>query len=136
MRKLLIILLSGYFLVGAIILPQSDFTLLSSLPKIYNDFISLNGKTSFEKFLDDQFIENFEFIDKIEEHENHQENEKEEKQVPINCYLAQQTFFLEIKHVVVDFLIPTPVIKYIPFYQVLYFFINPNSIFHPPKSIV
>ncbi|MEI8274132.1 MAG: hypothetical protein WCG08_16070 [Paludibacter sp.] len=133
MKRLVILLFSYYFLMAAIVLPQSNFALLTNLSKIYADFVSVNGKTSFVNFLDEQFIESFEIFD----YDNCSEGqkEKEQKPVPINCYMAQQSSAFKIQIFEMVFSEPAKVLKHIVFYQDLYFFSTPVFIFHPPQQV-
>lgn len=136
MRRILIILFSIYFLVGAVVLPQSDFALLSSLQNIYEDFVKLNGKTCFSCFLDEQFVESFELFDNDSDTAKENHHEKEQKPVPINCYLAQQSSAFKIQTFDMDFTEPSPVLELIPFYQEFLISITPDYIFHPPRNFV
>ena len=133
MKRILVFLFSTYFLIGAIILPQSDFSLSTNLSTIYDDFIVLNGNTSFANFLDEQFIESFELFD----NENTTENphEKDQKPVPIHYYLTQASSMFKVQIPDLDFSEPTPVIEFTTFYQNFYLSITPGYIFHPPKAI-
>ena len=135
MKRFLLFLFSGYFLIGAVILPNSDFALLSELKNIYQDFVKLNGKTCFSCFLDEQFLESFEFLDIDHDNVNENHHEKEQKPVPISCYLAQQSSAFKIQIFEMIFSEPAKVLKHIVFYQNLYFFSTPDFIFHPPKSM-
>lgn len=134
MKRILIFLFSGYFLIGAIVLPQSDFSLLTNIQKIYNDFVLLNGKTSFMDFLDEQFVESFEFFDNADKTENI--HEKEQKPVPINFYLTQSNSVFNAQNLEIEFSEPTPVNEFTIFYQDFYLSRTIGYIFHPPKYIV
>jgi hypothetical protein len=135
MKKFLTILFSGYFLIGAIVLPNSDFALLSSLQNIYDDFVKLNGKTCFSCFLDEQFVEGFELFDADNDNVKDNHHEKEQKPVPINCYLAQQSSAFKIQNFDIHFSEPTPVVEHMIFYQNFYQFATQVYIFHPPRNM-
>ncbi|MEI6555159.1 MAG: hypothetical protein WCL70_06195 [Paludibacter sp.] len=134
-RKILIFLLTGYFLIGAIVLPDSDFALSSNLLKIYYDFNCVNHPVNYLKFIDVQFFESFEFYD-IEDFKDSNPQEKKQKPVPIYPYIAQQSsaFILQIQKN--EFLAVTPYIEYTIFYWNFYRFVQKNSVFHPPKLLV
>ena len=133
MRKFLVLILSVYFLIGAIVLPDSDFALISSLQRMYTDFETLNGKTSFNTFLDEQFVENFEFFEFETEQEHKNEKEQEQKQVPINCYVSQTPSVFKIQTLENELAISSPVLTFNSFYANLYQFTSLNCIFHPPE---
>ena len=134
MRKVGTILLSVYFLFGSFILPDCDFALLSNLQKIYGDFVVLNGQTSYTDFLDEQFIDGFQIFEF--DNEKDEPGEKEQKPVPIDYLVTQQQSVFKIQTITVEFPEPKTIIKVVEFYQNFYKSINPESVFHPPKSIV
>ena len=129
MNRILIHVFSTYFLIGAIILPQSNFALLLNLPKMYAEFVSINGSSSFMDFLDEQFVESFELFDT----DKNSENEKEKIPVDMNCYANQSSSVFKIQTFELEFNKPNPNIEhtvYCPYFNL------PKTtafIFHPPK---
>ena len=131
MKRVCILLFSTYFLIGAIILPHSNFALLLNLPNMYTEFVSINGNTSYVDFLDEQFVESYELFDFDSGSEHKQEKEK--TPVDMNCYATQHSSVFKIKKLDIDFNKPITGIEHTVYYPNFNLPKTAAFIFHPPQ---
>ena len=131
MKRIIILLFSSYFLIGAILLPQSNFALLFNLPTMYTEFVSINGDASYLDFLDEQFVESYELFDM--EKGSDSKPEKEKNPVAMDCSAAQFSSVLKMQVLELEFNKPSISIEHTAYYPPFNLPEKPAFIFHPPK---
>jgi hypothetical protein len=131
MKKIIILLFSTYFLIGAILLPQSNFALLFNLPTMYTEFVSINGDASYLDFLDEQFVESYELFDM--EKGSDSKPEKEKIPVAMDCSATQFSSVFKMQVLELEFNKPSISIEHTAYYPPFNLSEKPAFIFHPPK---
>jgi len=130
MYRILSIFLSIYLLVGSALLPKGDFNFTSQLSKLYDEFVQINGSTSFDEFLAEEFLEPFSLP---EDNSADEPLEKECHPVPIDLITVNaNTTFYTVAAVIEIQPEPIPIISYTP-YTESFTSTDPDSVFHPPR---
>ncbi len=88
MQKSVIFFFVFHILLGAC-LPKGDFAFLSQIPKIYQQYEVINGKTDFFEFVEEQFLS----VNELFEGEESEE-EDEEEQISVQISYQFQGFLL------------------------------------------
>ncbi len=132
MNRALSIFLSVYLLVGSVLLPKGDFSFTTQLSKLYDEFVQVNGSTSFDEFLEEEFLEPFSLP------ENNSADEPFEKEchpVPIDLITVDaNTTFYTVEAVIEIQPETLPVITYTP-YSENFTSTDPDAVFHPPRPL-
>jgi hypothetical protein len=128
------IFLSISFFVGTALLPKGDFGFTAQLSKLYDEFVQVNGSTSFDEFLAEELLDPyFPPEDAIEPSD--ETFEKECHPIPIDLITVSATIAFYTLATIIE-IQPEPLqnISYIPFCED-YTSTDLSSIFHPPKQI-
>ena len=134
MTKVLSIFLSIYIFAGAAILPKGDFGLIYQLSNLYNAFIQVNGTTTYDEFLEEEFLTPY----SPPEDNNEPPDEPFEKEchpVPIDLITVNANItFYSVESLIEIQPEPKPIVAYIPYIE-NYTTTDLNSIFHPPRPL-
>ena len=96
MTKVFSIFLSIYIFVGVSILPKGDFGFTSQFSKLYDEFVLVNGSTSFDEFLEEELLAPY--VPPVDDNEPSDEPfEKECHTVPIDLITvsANSSFYVK-----------------------------------------
>jgi len=97
---------------------------------LYDAFVQLNGSTSFDEFLAEEFLEPFSLP---EDNSADEPFEKECHPVPIDLITVNaNTTFYTVAAVIEVKPEPIPIISYAP-YTESFTSTDPDSVFHPPR---
>ena len=88
MQKSIIFFFIFHLLLGAC-LPKGDFAFLSQIPKIYQQYQTINGKTDFFEFVEEQFLSATEIFEEEDEDED-----EENEEIPVQISYQFQGFLL------------------------------------------
>lgn len=120
--------------MGTAILPKGDFGFTAQLSNLYDTFVKVNGKTSYDEFLAE------ELLDPYSPHEDANEPtdepfEKECHAVPIDLItVSANSSFYTIAAIIEVEPEPVPIISHIP-YTENYTSTILDSVFHPPRQL-
>ena len=118
--------------MGSALLPKGDFSFTSQLSKLYDDFVQVNGSSSFDEFLAEEFLEPFSLP---EDNSADEPFEKECHPVPIDLITVNaNTTFYTVAAVIKIEPEPIPVIIYTPFKE-NFTSTDLDSVFHPPRLL-
>lgn len=129
MHSLFRLLFLGHFLLSAC-LPKHDVGFLLQIPRIYQEFQIINGKTDFWDFLEDQF---FAFEDIWESKE-----EDDDEEMPVKIQYEFQTMLYCVGKVMCCEPLRLYYLaqKQFQVFQENELAQNLQSVFHPPRMIV
>ena len=120
---------------GYCIQPKGDFGFTSQLSKLYDEFVQLNGSTSFDGFLAEELLDPY----SPPEDDNEPPDEPFEKEchpVPIDLIAVNATItFYTVASIIETPPEPLQSISYVPFTE-NYTSTDLGSVFHPPRSEV
>lgn len=135
MIKAISIIFSVYFFVGTAILPKGDFGFTSQLSKLYDEYVQLNGSTSFDDFLAEELLDPYSPPEDANEPSD-EPLEKECHTIPIDLITVNATITLYTVASIIEFQHePLQSISYIP-YTENYTSTVLGSVFHPPRSAI
>ncbi|MCX6246995.1 MAG: hypothetical protein NTW10_04620 [Bacteroidetes bacterium] len=133
MIKAISIILSIYFFVGTAILPKGDFGFTSQLSKLYDEFVQVNGTTSFDEFLSEELLDPYSPPEDANEPLD-EPLEKECHPVPIDLITVNATItFYTVASIIEIQPEPLQRISYLP-YTENFTSTDLGSVFHPPRS--
>ena len=120
--------------MGVSILPKGDFGFTSQFSKLYDEFVLVNGSTSFDEFLEEELLAPYAPPEDNDE-PSEEPFEKECHPVPIDLITVSANSSFYTAATVIE-LQPEPkqVVAYIP-YTEHFSSTYPDSIFHPPRSL-
>jgi hypothetical protein len=135
MIKAISIILSVYFFMGSALLPRGDFGFTSQLSKLYDEFVQLNGSTSFDDFLAEELLDPYSPPEDANEPSD-EPFEKECHPVPIDLIAVNATItFYTVASIIEIQPEPLQSISYIP-YSENFTSTDLGSVFHPPRSAI
>lgn len=108
------IILSVYFLVGTVILPNGDFGFTSQISKLYDSFVQVNGITSYDEFLTEELLDAYSPPE--DKGSTDEPFEKECHPVPIDLIMiSANSAFYVITSIIEVAPEPVPIIAHIPY---------------------